>query len=77
MKALIEGNYITVGGMDDRIEVYGSKGNLHINLTQGSPISVYSEVGYAYVLEKADMSTGWTRPAVDEDASLGYVAEIG
>lgn len=76
MKAFIEGNYITVGGMDDRIEVYGSKGNLHINLTQGSPIFVYSEVGYPYVLEKADMSTGWTRPAVDEDASLGYVAEI-
>lgn len=76
VRALIEGNYITLGGMDDRIEIYGSKGNLHINLTQGSPISVYSTAGYSYVVEKADMSTGWTRPAVDEEANLGYVDEI-
>jgi len=76
VRAVIEGNYITLGGMDDRIEVYGSKGNLHINLTQGSPMSVYSTAGYSYVVEKADMSTGWTRPAIDEDAGLGYVDEI-
>jgi predicted dehydrogenase len=76
VRALIEGNYITQGGMDDRIEIYGSKGNLHINLTQGSPISVYSKQGYAYVLEKADLSIGWTKPAIDEEAGLGYVDEI-
>ncbi len=76
VRAIIEGNYITLGGMDDRIEVYGSKGNLHINLTQGSPLQVYSSAGYSYVVEKADMSVGWTRPAVDEDAGLGYVDEI-
>jgi predicted dehydrogenase len=76
VRALIEGNYITLGGMDDRIEIYGTRGNIHIELTMGSPITVYSQVGYSYVLEKADMSTGWTRPAVDEEASLGYEDEI-
>jgi predicted dehydrogenase len=76
VRAVIEGNYITLGGMDDKIEVYGSKGNLHINLTQGSPLAVYSNAGYSYVVEKADMSVGWTKPAVDEDAGLGYVDEI-
>ncbi len=26
--ALIEGNYITVGGMVDKVEIYGTEGNL-------------------------------------------------
>ena len=76
IRAVVEGNYITQGGMDDRIEVYGTKGVVRIDLTQGSPISVYSSVGYGYVLEKADSSLGWTSPAVDEYASLGYVGEL-
>ena len=74
--ALVEGNYITFGGMDDRIEIYGSKGNIKINLTQGSPISVYSPNGYTYAIEKADTTKGWTFPAVDEERSLGYQDEI-
>lgn len=74
--AFIEGNYITLGGMDDRIEIYGTKGSLHLNLTMGNPLNVYSETGYKYVVEKADISKGWTRPAVDEFYSLGYQTEI-
>ena len=74
--AFIEGNYITLGGMDDRIEIYGAKGNIKINLTQGSPISVYSPDGYEYAIEKAETTKGWTFPAVDEERSLGYQDEI-
>jgi predicted dehydrogenase len=74
--ALIEGNYVTFGGMDDRIEIYGTKGNIKINLTHGSPISVYSSDGYEYSIEKAETTRGWTFPAVDEEQSLGYQDEI-
>jgi predicted dehydrogenase len=74
--ALIEGNYVTQGGMDDTVELYGTKGVLKANLTFGSPLSVYSAVGYSYVIEKADLSTGWTTPAVDEFYSLGYQNEL-
>lgn len=73
---VIEGNYITQGGMDDTVEIYGTKGVLKANLTFGSPLSVYSPVGYSYVVEKADLSTGWTTPAVDEFYSLGYQNEL-
>lgn len=73
---LIEGNYITFGGMDNKIEIYGSKGNIKIELTHGSPLLVYSQVGYGYAIEKADTTKGWTFPAVDEEHSLGYVNEI-
>jgi predicted dehydrogenase len=28
-------------------------------------------------VEKADITTGWSKPAVDEKFNLGYMAEIG
>ncbi len=76
VRAFVEANYITTGGMDDKIEIYGSEGNIHIDLTKGSPLEVYSRPGYGYAIEKADYTTGWTKPAVDEFLSLGYVKEI-
>ena len=75
-RGFIESNYITCGGMDDKIEIYGTEGNIHIDLTKGSPLTVYSRSGYEYAVEKADFTHGWTRPAVDEFMSLGYVNEI-
>lgn len=74
--ALVEGNYITVGGMDDRVEIYGSEGLLRANLTFGSPLDVYSRPGYSYAIEKTDHTIGWTQPAVDEFYNLGYVHEL-
>ena len=75
-RGFVEGNYITCGGMDDKIEIYGTEGSIHIDLTKGSPLSVYSRPGYEYAIEKADFTHGWTKPAVDEFMSLGYVNEI-
>lgn len=74
--AFVEGNYITVGGMDDKIEIYGTEGVLKADLTFGSNLSVYSRPGYGYSIEKADNTLGWTRPAVDEFFNLGYVDEL-
>jgi len=76
-RAFVEGNYITCGGMDDKVEIYGTDGNIHVDLTMGSPLNVYSRKGYDYAIEKADFTHGWTKPAVDEFMSLGYVGEIG
>jgi len=74
--AFIEGNYITVGGMDDKVEIYGARGVIKVDLTFGSNIDVYSRPGYSYCIEKADNTLGWTRPAVDEFYNLGYVDEL-
>ncbi|MFC1716925.1 Gfo/Idh/MocA family protein [Candidatus Poribacteria bacterium] len=74
--ALVEGNYVTVGGLDDTVEIYGTEGVMKIDLSQGSPISVYSSGGYSYAIEKTDTTVGWTKPAVDEELSLGYHDEI-
>jgi predicted dehydrogenase len=75
-QAVVEGNYVTAGGMDDTFEAYGSDGVLKVQLTFGSPLSVYSRKGFAYAMEKTDFTHGWTRPAVDENESLGYRTEL-
>jgi predicted dehydrogenase len=72
----VEGNYITVGGMDDTVEIYGAEGVLKAELTFGSNIQCYSRKGISYSIEKTDHNLGWTRPAVDEFYGLGYVNEM-
>lgn len=74
--AVLEANYVTAGGMEDVIDFYGTKGCLHVDLTFSSPIRAYSIPGFDYTVEKAEVTTGWSRPAVDEKYNLGYVAEI-
>lgn len=74
--ALIESNYITVGGMEDVIDIYGTEGRMHVDLTFSSPINCYSIPGLSYTVEKAEITTGWSKPAVDEKFNLGYVSEI-
>ena len=58
------------------VEIYGSGGVIKADLTFGSPLSVYSNEGYGYAVEKADFTHGWTRPAIDEHHSLGYRDEL-
>ena len=75
-RALVEGNYITTGGMEDVVEVYGSDGRIRVDLTFGSPLSVFSKKGISYAVEKAEFTQGWTKPAVNEFESLGYKNEL-
>jgi predicted dehydrogenase len=74
--ALVEGNYVTEGGMEDVIDFYCEDGCLHVDLTFSSAIRAFSRRGLDYTVEKADVTTGWSRPAVDEKYNLGYAAEI-
>jgi predicted dehydrogenase len=72
----VEGNYITLGGMDDKVEVYGSEGVIKADLTHSSSIDLYSPAGVSYTIEKLDHNKGWLKPAVDEYYNLGYVSEL-
>lgn len=69
---IAQSNYITKGGMQDRIEIYGSEGMAFMNLTHANPVKIYSDVGYSYVVEKASMSKGWTSPVIDERYQYGF-----
>jgi predicted dehydrogenase len=74
--ALVEGNYLTCGGMECMVDFYGTKGCLHVDLTFSSALSCFSVGGLGYTIEKAEITTGWSRPVVDEKYNLGYAAEI-
>jgi predicted dehydrogenase len=74
--AMVEGNYISEGGMEDIIDIYCTEGCLHLDLTFSSAIHAYSKKGLDYTVEKASVTTGWSRPSFDEKNSLGYPAEI-
>ena len=56
--ALIENSWARRGGMDDRIEVFGSEGVTYANLHMGNALPTFSENGYGYAVEKAPTTKG-------------------
>jgi predicted dehydrogenase len=73
---LIEDSWARRGGMDDRIEVYGSEGVTYGNLHMGNALETYSENGYGYAVEKAPTTKGWTYPVFDELYNYGFPQEM-
>lgn len=74
--ATLEANYVTVGGMEDVLDIYCEEGCIHVDLSFSGPVRVFSLPGLDYTVEKAEITTGWSTPAVDEKYSLGYCGEI-
>src|SRR6185436_16879841 len=57
---IAENSWAKHGGMDDRVEVYGTGGVTYADLFMGNSALTYSEKGYGYALEKAGSTQGWT-----------------
>ena len=76
MTATVEANYTTVGGMEDVLDIYCEQGCIHVDLSFSGPVKVFSIPGLDYTVEKAEITTGWSTPAVDEKYNLGYCGEI-
>ncbi len=74
--AVVENSWARPGGMDDRIEVYGTGGSVYADLFQGNAALTYSEKGYGYALEKAGATTGWTFTVFEEAFNQGYPQEL-
>lgn len=74
--ATLEANYVTVGGMEDILDIYCEKGTIHVDLSFSGPVKVFSIPGLDYTIEKAEVTTGWSNVAVDEKYQLGYCGEI-
>lgn len=69
-------SWTTKGGLDLRNEVHGSEGSIFTDVTRGTPISTFTTRGAGYVVEKADIDFGWTRPLPEEAFAYGYQAEM-
>jgi predicted dehydrogenase len=74
--ALIEDSWAKRGGMDDRVEVYGSEGVSYVNLLMGNALPTYSENGYGYAVEKAPSTKGWSYPVYEELWNYGFPQEM-
>jgi predicted dehydrogenase len=73
---LAEDSWARHGGMDDRVEVYGTSGYIEADLFRGNSALTYSEKGYGYALEKASTTQGWTFTMFEEAFNQGYPQEL-
>jgi predicted dehydrogenase len=74
--AIAEDSWARHGGMDDHIEVYGTKGLSQASLFQGNSAQTYSLDGYDYSSEKAGSTQGWTFTVFEEAFNQGYPHEL-
>jgi predicted dehydrogenase len=57
-----EDSWATVGEMDSRFEVFGTKGRVLVDMLHSTHLRVYSQAGYTYWGERTEASKGWTYP---------------
>lgn len=69
-------SWTTKGGLDLRNEIHGSDGSLFTDVTRGTPIQSFTTKTAGYIVEKADIDFGWTRPLPEEAFAYGYQAEM-
>lgn len=69
-------SWTTKGGLDLRNEIHGSEGSIFTDVTRGTPIQTFTSRSAGYVIEKADIDFGWTRPLPEEAFAYGYQAEM-
>jgi predicted dehydrogenase len=74
--AMAENSWAKPGGVDDRAEIYGSKGHTRADLLRGNALITYSDVGYGYATEKMDITTGWTFTMFEEVWNYGFPQEM-
>ncbi len=75
-QVVIEESWSAPGGYDMRFELFGTQGQIKVAPTFSNLISVYSEKGYGYAVEKASTTAGWTFPVPAEAWNFGYPQEI-
>ncbi len=69
-------SWTTKGGLDLRNEIHGSEGSLFTDVTRATGLASFSTRGAGYVIEKADIDFGWTRPLPEEAFAYGYQGEM-
>jgi predicted dehydrogenase len=69
-------SWTTKGGLDLRNEIHGVDGSIFTDVTRGTPITSFTTKSAGYVIEKADIDFGWTRPLPEEAFAYGYQAEM-
>lgn len=74
--AYCENSWAKGGGVDDRVEIYGTKGHTRADLLRGNALTTYSDAGYGYAVEKAASTKGWTFTMFEETWNYGFPQEM-
>jgi predicted dehydrogenase len=74
--AFAEDSWAKPGGMDDRVEIYGSQGHTRADMLRGNALVTYSNTGYGYAVEKAETTRGWTFTTFEETWNYGFPQEM-
>lgn len=78
--AEVVGGDVTLGGVRNRMTVYGSRVVVEANLNPNSAVRAYAPdadvLAGAYLSEKLETHGGWSSPAPDEDWMQGYPQEM-
>jgi predicted dehydrogenase len=69
-------SWTTKGGLDLRNEIHGTEGSIFTDVTRSTPISAFTTKPSGYVVEKADLDFGWTKPLPEEAFTYGYHGEM-
>jgi len=71
-----ENSWARAGGLDDRLEIYGSSGMTVADIARGSALNTYSGAGYSYAGEKAPRTKGWTWTSFEDAWNYGFPQEM-
>lgn len=69
-------SWTTLGGLDLRNEIHGSAGSISTDVTRSTPMMAFVSKPAGYIVEKADIDFGWTRPLPEEAFAYGYQSEM-
>jgi len=78
--AVVHATDTTLGGMEDSLDIYLSRGRISCNMTHSGLIRAYapdpSVFESEYIAEKLETKAGWSYPSLDEEWMLGYPQEL-
>lgn len=76
LTATVDASWVAPGGVDDVLEVLGTKGYVRADLARGQALDLYSLIGVDYATEKVEAQTGWLKVSHEEARSWGWLGEF-
>lgn len=74
--AVIEDSWAFFGGMDDRLELLGSRGSVFCDMVHGNAMKTFSLDGYGYAMEKSAGTQGYSFTIFEESWNYGFPQEM-
>lgn len=69
---VVDSSWAAPGGIDERLEVLGTRGSVTADLARGQSLLVYTDVGVDYAAEKVTQQTGWLWVSHEDARTWGW-----